>query len=942
LVTRGDLSEPRFDEMGPLLGHLLSVRFGNDWDERLKNAGPEQIKHQTFMAIRDFFLALSRRQPLLLVLEDLHWADSLSLDLISLLTETLTIAPILLLCVYRPERDHKCWHLATIASRKCADRYTEIPLRELSSSQSRHLIESLLSIENLPAALKDTILEKSGGNPFFVEEVIRSLIDSGMVYREGEAWRARAEIAAVTVPESIQSVIMTRVDRLEQELKHVLQSAAVIGRLFQRRLLGQVTRKEQELERMLWALEDLQLIYQEQAVPEEEYSFKHVLTQETVYKNILRRRRTAFHQRVAEAIETLYSESLEPYFEQLAYHYERSGAEEKAVEFLLKAGEKARRAYLNEEAIGYFQRALERLDTSALGDARKDWRLDAIRGLGQVYFDGTRGMAEAEEYLRQAIALGREIGLAPRELAPLYFRLGHWLMFRGPAEEMLRVGEEGLSLLGTDTQFDAAALMNVITGMAHGILGHHEKSLEFHRRNAQFVQNVPYSSEEMRGPYILVAEVYFYEDRNIQEAMSWLQALERQAQEHHDVRALAAVHHTVAEFSESRGDLSARIAHLQQALELFVKTGDAKHESWIWGQLGLAFLELGDLQRAQDHLSRAFEMEDQAPRDLVVYCYRASGTISRCLGFADQARDAVQRSVQLSREIGRHVVEADTIGSLGHLHLALGERQEALERFEEAMARVGRPFPAAVSGLESAYEDPEAFRAFCHRFQAEHPATEEARYARWVQWFLEATEPFAFAERRIDDRFIAQPSVAWSWLDPFGDCSYSMQQGLEIEAANGRDLSDLNLSAPRLLRPAAGDFAVQTVCLPASGEKPAMGGLLIWKDERNYLRLDCGTWGPYEVSFLGCIDQQDLRIGRGRLPAERIFLRLERKGVRVNALCSADGESWFTAGYVDFPVEDPVEVGLHAIGMIDRNIYPSAYPEGTAIRFESFQLWTRE
>jgi class 3 adenylate cyclase len=514
LVTRGDLSEGRFDEMGPLLGHLLSVRFGNDWDDRLKNAGPEQIKHQTFMAIRDFFMALSRRQPLLLLLEDLHWADTLSLDLISLLMETLTIAPILLLCVYRPEREHKCWHLATIASRKCADRYTEISLRELSSSQSRRLIESLLSIENLPAGVKDTILEKSGGNPFFVEEVIRSLIDSGMVYREGVAWRAREEIASVTVPESIQSVILTRVDRLEQELKHVLQSAAVIGRLFQRRLLGQVTRKEQELERMLWALEDLQLIYQEQAVPEERYSFKHILTQETVYQNILRRRRTAFHQLVAEAMETLYNQSLEPYYEQLAYHYERSGADEKAVEYLLKAGDKARRAYLSEEAIGYFQRVLERLDRSALGEARKDWRLDAIRGLGQVYFDGTRGMAEAEEYLRQAIALGREIGLAPRELAPLYFRLGHWLMMRGPVDEMLRVGEEGLSLLGTDTQSAAAALMNTIVGCAHGILGHDETSLEFHRRNAQFVQNVPYSSEEMRGPYIIVAEMYFYEDRN--------------------------------------------------------------------------------------------------------------------------------------------------------------------------------------------------------------------------------------------------------------------------------------------------------------------------------------------------------------------------------------------------------------------------------------------
>src|SRR5207248_3249916 len=157
-----------------------------------------------------------------------------------------------------------------------------------------------------------------------------------------------------------------RVDRLERESQQVLESASVIGRLFRRRLLGRMTRQEQALERALEDLEDRQLIYQERAVPEEEYSFKHVLTQETVYGSILRRRRAVFHQQVAEAMEALYGEGLDEYYEQLAYHYERSSADEKAVAYLLKAGEKARRACLNEEAIGYFERALKRLDQSTL------------------------------------------------------------------------------------------------------------------------------------------------------------------------------------------------------------------------------------------------------------------------------------------------------------------------------------------------------------------------------------------------------------------------------------------------------------------------------------------------------------------------------------------------------------------------------------------------
>jgi tetratricopeptide (TPR) repeat protein len=362
LVGRGDLPLGRAEEMLPLLGHLLGARFGSDLDERLAHASPEQIKHQTFLILVDLLVALARPQPLILVLEDLHWADSLSLDLVSLLMESLRLAPLLLVCVYRPEQEHKCWHLGAIATRKCPERFTELHLRELTAAQSRRLVESLLHIEALPVSVKEQILGRAQGNPFFVEEVVRSLIDAGLVYHDGTVWRARAEIAEVAVPESIQGVILSRVDRLEAEAKHVLQSAAVIGRLFRRRLLEHLAQQEVELDRALAELEDRQLIYEERAIPEEEYSFHHVLAQETVYHNILRRRRAVFHRQVAEAMERLYADSLEEYFEQLAYHYEQAGVQEKALEYLERAGDKAQAQYANAVAEGYYRDLVERLD----------------------------------------------------------------------------------------------------------------------------------------------------------------------------------------------------------------------------------------------------------------------------------------------------------------------------------------------------------------------------------------------------------------------------------------------------------------------------------------------------------------------------------------------------------------------------------------------------
>jgi hypothetical protein len=181
----------------------------------------------------------------------------------------------------------------------------------------------------------------------------------------------------------------------------------------------------------------------------------------------------------------------------------------------------------------------------------------------------------------------------------------------------------------------------------------------------------------------------------------------------------------------------------------------------------------------------------------------------------------------------------------------------------------------------------------------------------------------------------------WTWHDPFGDCSFAVQMGLRIAAANGRDLWHANLSAPRLLRPApAGDFAVQAVCGPASDEKPAIGGLLLWQDKEHYLVLEWGHWGAADIAFRGCLDNEDRFLGRGRLVGEQVWLRLERQGSSVRALCSMEGTAWFTAGDVEFPAREREQVGVHAIGMIDRTIYHGAYPQGSAICFTAFAMST--
>ena len=203
------------------------------------------------------------------------------------------------------------------------------------------------------------ILARSEGNPFFIEEVIRSLIDKGWVYHEGGSWKARDDISDIAIPDTIHGVIMERIDRLEGETKYVLQCASVIGRLFRYRLLDHLVQQEQKLDDYLVELEDKELVYEERVVPELEYTFRHALTQEAAYQGIVSARRREFHRQVAEGIEQLYGDRLEEFYERLAHHWELSGDKEKTLDYLIKSGQKAARRYLNDPAIGYYTRAIE-------------------------------------------------------------------------------------------------------------------------------------------------------------------------------------------------------------------------------------------------------------------------------------------------------------------------------------------------------------------------------------------------------------------------------------------------------------------------------------------------------------------------------------------------------------------------------------------------------
>jgi tetratricopeptide (TPR) repeat protein len=467
--------------------------------------------------------------------------------------------------------------------------------------------------------------------------------------------------------------------------------------------------------------------------------------------------------------------------------------------------------------------------------------------------------------------------------------------------------------------------------MAHFSLGNNAGLVANQRRNAAFLADLPYC-EELRSAFYRLFWYSAYTEIDPEAALRWLEILRRKAEPLNDLKAVAQVHRSAGILLAQTGDLNGGIERMREAVAVISRTGDSKHTAWFLVELGELLVGHKDVDAAWEPACEVLRLLDAIGQKshLAVAC-RVQGWILLSQNSPEQAIPILERARQMEGIFAPVV--------LGCAYLDMGEREQALQQFQEAVVARTTQQPSMVlahslAGLEEAGGD---LRALRDRLRADDG---DRHRALSIQWSLEPAVPQPFPRLQFHETFVAAAlSPEWRWHDPFGDCSFATGDGLAVRTANGRGLHILNQSAPRLLRPAEGHFAIQTTCVPTSGDRPASGGLLLWKDRGNFLCLDRGAHGAGEITFRGCVNEQFRLVGRGRLTEGSLLLRLERHGDQVRALGSADGESWFTAGETTFAVSDPVEVGLYGSAISHRSIYPGGFPDGTAIGFEEFQIW---
>ncbi|MEO2003091.1 MAG: adenylate/guanylate cyclase domain-containing protein, partial [Candidatus Poribacteria bacterium] len=413
------------EDVLPYIGNMMSVPFEGALGDKIAFLDPEQLQRRTFVAVRDLFLHEASRQPIVVALDDLHWLDNVSNDLIYFLLENIYESPVYFMNIYRPERRDLCWAIAETAAERYPERYTAIAIDPLTPDAQVELCDALLPMGADGTDIKATIVEKSDGNPFYMEEFIRVLLDDEFIQKEGDVWKLIRDVAEFAVPDSLEQMLSARIDKLPDASKEVLQSASVVGRKFEHDTLMDAVEDSSDLDDCLAYLTDLDFVEEATADPLE-YIFGHIVTFEISYSAIVVGRRRQIHQKVGDSFEERHTTNIAPYLELLAYHYAESTERPKAVHYLGQAGSKARDMFNNKDAVSFYERGLEFL--GRIDEPDRTDQLEILNGLGDVY--AVLGQYEdGIEAINNALELAEEpmqTAVGQRKLGSIYRQSGDW------------------------------------------------------------------------------------------------------------------------------------------------------------------------------------------------------------------------------------------------------------------------------------------------------------------------------------------------------------------------------------------------------------------------------------------------------------------------------------------------------------------------------------
>jgi tetratricopeptide (TPR) repeat protein len=694
------------EEWAPYLLHLLGLAAGT---ERLADISPETLKANTFEALRQLSLQASQRHPLVLAIEDLQWIDPTSEAWLTSLMERLPGAAILCLATYRPGY-RPPWLDKSYA--------TQLTLSPLSPQDSVQVVRAILPTETIPDPLAQTILSKAQGNPFFLEEIAQTLLEQGTLRRDG----GMALPPAIQLPLTVQGVLAARIDQLPSEEKQLLQIAAVIGTEVPLPLLQAVAeRPEAALQRSLAHLQAAEFLYETRLFPEHKYTFKHALTYEVAYSNLLQERRRVLHGRIVDALEALAPDRLAEQVERLAHHALRGAVWDKAVTYCQQAGARARDRAAFRETVASFEQALQALEHLHQHGDTRILAIELRLALGGA-------LTQLGEYRRHLALLGEAEALARAlddraRLGRVLTEMAQVLRTTGDHDGAIAAGRQALKLASAlgDRALQVQASHRL--GQAYQAIGDFGRAAELLRRNVEAADResgTPNSSVLIQSQawlvFTLSALGAFAEGRRHGEEVLRLATLEgrgvtpiivrgrlghlylAQGDLEHAIRILeqglalcrAAGNRNTLRLIVAglgyayalQGRLTEGRALLEEGISESIRTGGRRAVHWAWLSEVCRLAGCGEeaWQHARQALDLARQLKDRGDEALALH---QLGTVQAHASPPDvvQSESDYQQALALAEELGMRPLQA-------HCHFGLGALYTQIERREQARAEL--------------------------------------------------------------------------------------------------------------------------------------------------------------------------------------------------------------------------------------------------------------
>jgi tetratricopeptide (TPR) repeat protein len=644
---------------------------------------PSQRRQRTLDGLKRVLLRESQVQPLLLVFEDLHWIDSETQALLDRLVESLPTTHLLLLVNYRLEYQHS-WGSKTS--------YTQLRLDPLPPASADEFLQALLGDDPSLVPLTQLLIARTEGNPFFLEESVRTLVETGMLVGQPGAYRLAQVLPTIQVPATVQAVLAARIDRLPPEEKRLLQTAAVVGTEVPFPLLQAIAElPEAALHRGLAHLQTAEFLYETRLFPEAEYTFKHALTHEVAYGSLLLERRRVLHARTVEALEVLMPERLAEQVERLAHHALRGEVWDKAVTYCQQAGARASDRAAYGPAMAYFDQALQALETLAHLPEPSDTRVLAI----ELHLAVDQPLIGLGEFGRSLALLGEAEALARAlddraRLGRVLARMAQARRLTGDLDGAIAAGQQAFELAAVLGECALQVQASYHLGQAYDAIGDFGRAAELWRRNVEAADreaDTPSTDLRIRSQAWLARSLG---------ALGAFAEGQRHGEEALRLATLAGrgftpiiAHACLGELYLAQGDLEHTIRLFDQGLAVCRASGYRVWLPAIVAGLGYAYVLQGRLEEGRALLEEGISegLRMGAPQGLTHQAARLS-EVCRLMGRGEEAGQHAHQALNLARQQKARGDEALALHQLGvvQAHAAPPDAEQAEAHYRQALA----------------------------------------------------------------------------------------------------------------------------------------------------------------------------------------------------------------------------------------------------------------